>query len=131
MVILKLVLYLTICVAEVFILKHFTISSQTIKKLRGFLSTSKGKPLSYFLPDTTEPGELIDRWAVPLDMELKFSKITYQKCRLAVLLNFVLINYAYQGFETIAFGTSDFELTSKHGKSIYVLIALVVLIVFR
>ena len=70
-------------------------------------------------------------WGRPVEMELKSSKISYQKSRLPIILFFVIINLNFEMLMAILFGASEFHLTNKHEQSIGILLVLVMIIVFR
>jgi len=73
----KLALYLGVCVLETYLLKHFTISTDTIEWLISLGDRFKGSPLYVLFPAREELNDRIHLWKVPLDMEMKFSKVTY------------------------------------------------------
>ena len=72
----KLILYLVVCVLEIYILKYMVIGLSTHPHLYNLFQ------------NPTAPNS---DWAYPIDMDQKQNKLTYQKTRLLTILLFLLL----------------------------------------
>lgn len=71
----------------------------------------------------------MQKWCMPIDMDVRENKITYQKCRLFIVIPFVVIDIIYLGIaDTFFLGPSMFL---KKQKSALFFLTLVGVIVFR
>jgi len=84
----KLVLYLLVCVAEIYSLKYMTPNRIVVKNL---MATQSNPILKQFLPTQETFNDVMHIWKDPIDMDNKANKITYQKARIIVIFAFVVI----------------------------------------
>ena len=87
--------------------------------------------LGWILPTSNEISDKASLWATPIDMDQKLNKVTYQKARLATTVLFVGILFLYDTASFLCFGPSDFELTLKKDKSLFIYFMLAAIIVWR
>jgi hypothetical protein len=79
-----LIFYLIACAFEVYTLKFFIISRQTLLKATEAIPYSPY--LDFIIPHEDEIEMRLENFSKPIDMDNKVNKITYQKSRMIALL---------------------------------------------
>ena len=87
----KTLLYLAVCVAEVYVLKYMVLNVAQVNKISDYERKTKGSPITFICPPKFELQDRITLWGQPLEMEGKVAKLTYQKSRIFIILFFAII----------------------------------------
>lgn len=102
----SLILYLGICLVEVFTLKFFTITRNFIKQMMAITPAHPfHKFVNPFLPSNEDLDATARLYGSPIDMDNKVNKITYQKSRLIVFFIIILAEILLKAISTLLFGS--------------------------